>query len=344
MNREKYKDKGLSGLENLGNTCYINSCLQVISHMYELNHLFDDEIIQKKIQKKYDSVVFIEWNNLRKIMWNDNCVISPKQFIKTITLVAKLKGFETFVENSQNDISEFLLFLIECFHEALSREITMQILGTPENETDNVAVECFEMVKKMNSTKYSEIWNLFYAVQISEIYNMSTGEKVKIIPEQYFILNLSIPQHNKSPSLNDCLNYYIEDEIFEGNNNWLNEETKERINIKKKIQFWSFPTILVIDFKRFNLNFQKNHILVTFPLENLDLSKYVVGYSKNNCKYDLFGVCNHSGGVMGGHYTSYVKNANGKWYHFNDTQVSEVNVPETIITPKAYVLFYRKII
>jgi ubiquitin C-terminal hydrolase len=58
-------------------------------------------------------------------------------------------------------------------------------------------------------------------------------------------------------------------------------------------------------------------------------------------KYELYGVCNHSGGVMGGHYTAYVKNANNKWYHFNDTSVSEVGVQESIISPKAYVLFYR---
>ena len=36
------------------------------------------------------------------------------------------------------------------------------------------------------------------------------------------------------------------------------EKTKEKLNIKKRILFWSFPTILVIDFKRFNNKFQKN--------------------------------------------------------------------------------------
>jgi ubiquitin C-terminal hydrolase len=58
-------------------------------------------------------------------------------------------------------------------------------------------------------------------------------------------------------------------------------------------------------------------------------------------KYELYGVCNHSGSTMGGHYTAYVKNANGKWYHFNDTSVTEVS-ETSIVTPKAYVLFYRK--
>ena len=46
---------------------------------------------------------------------------------------------------------------------------------------------------------------------------------------------------------------------------------------------------------------------------------------------------------MGGHYTAAAKNANGKWYLFNDTQVTEItDLERTIITPKAYCLFYRK--
>jgi len=129
---------------------------------------------------------------------------------------------------------------------------------------------------------------------------------------------------------------------MEGENGWYNEETKERMDVRKKIQFWSFPNILVIDIKRFNQRGQKNQILVTFPINELDLSEYVIGYKKDMYKYELYGVCNHSGSTMGGHYTAYVKNANGKWYHFNDTSVTEVGAHESIISPKAYVLFYRK--
>ena len=86
----------------------------------------------------------------------------------------------------------------------------------------------------------------------------------------------------------------------------------------------------------------KNQILVNFPLNNLNLSKYVIGYDKENYVYDLYGVCNHSGSVLGGHYTAFVKNANNKWYHYNDTIVSEVSLETQIITPKAYCFFYRK--
>lgn len=339
MDITKYENKGLSGLANLGNTCFINSCMQIISHTYELNNFLENESYKKKLKNKYDSALLIEWDNLRKILWNENCVVSPGKFIKTIQKVAHLKKIEIFTGYLQNDASEFLLFIIDCFHNALSREIKITITGSPENETDNIAIKCFEMIKNCYSKDYSEIWNLFYAVQVSEISRTDNGKILSTNPEPYFMVDLPIPLDNKSPSLIDCFNYYVEGEIIQ---NYKDETTNEIVDIKKKILFWSFPNILAIDLKRFNSRFQKNQIYITFPIDELDLSSYVIGYKKENYKYELYAVCNHSGGVMGGHYTSYVKNANGKWYHYNDTSVSEVGIQDSIISPKAYVLFYRK--
>ena len=69
---------------------------------------------------------------------------------------------------------------------------------------------------------------------------------------------------------------------------------------------------------------------------------FILGYNKNSHTYDLYGVCNHSGRLQGGHYTSFVKTINDNWYHFNDTVVSKVNNTKTIISSKAYCLFYKK--
>jgi ubiquitin C-terminal hydrolase len=198
------------------------------------------------------------------------------------------------------------------------------------------------MVKNMYSKEYSEIWSLFFGIQVSELKTIKKNKRVNIIPESFFIIDLPIPTNNKSPSLIDCFNLYVEGEILEGDNGWFNEKKNRKEDVQKKMLFWSFPSILVIDFKRFNSRNQKNQILITFPFDELDLSEYVIGYKKNSYVYELYGVCNHSGSVLGGHYTSYVKNANGKWYHYNDTNVTEIQLLSSIISPKAYCLFYRK--
>jgi ubiquitin C-terminal hydrolase len=342
MLNEKYKDKGLSGLANLGNTCFLNSTLQVLSHTYELNTFLEDGNFEKKLNNINDSILLKEWDNLRLILWENNCIVSPNKFVNTVQKIAQIKGKEIFTGYNQNDLPEFLIFIIDCFHNALSREVKMCIEGEIKEEKDKVAVKCYETIKKMYEKDYSEIWNLFYGIQLSVIENKETQENINLIPEPYFIVSLPIPNNNKSPNLIDCFNLFVEKEVLDEDNKIVDEKTGEKIAINKKIMFWSLPNILVIDLKRFNSQNQKNQIMVDFQMENLDLADYIIGYNKNSYVYDLYAVCNHSGSVLGGHYTSFVKNANGKWYHYNDTNVAEVVLEQQIKTQKAYCFFYRK--
>lgn len=342
MSFDKYKDKGLTGLGNLGNTCFINSSIQILSHTYELNDFLNRGTYKKRLSNKYDSALLVEWDNLRTMMWSENCTISPGKFIKTIQKLAQIKKIDIFTGFSQNDLPEFLLFLIDCFHTSLAREVNMTINGSVQNTTDKIAVQCFEKIKSMYANEYSEIWNMFYGIHVSQIMSLESGEVLSTSPEPYFMINLSIPKDHKSPSLIDCFDLYVEGEILENENAWFNEKTNSKQNVKKKISYWSLPNILVVDIKRFNSQNMKNQIPINFPLDNLNLSKYVIGYKKDSYVYDLYGICNHSGNVFGGHYTSYVKNANDKWYHFNDTNVSEVTDFKQLVSPKAYCLFYRK--
>jgi ubiquitin C-terminal hydrolase len=339
---EKYIDKGLTGLGNLGNTCFVNSCIQILSHTYELNDFLDKLTYKKRLNNKPESALLIEWDNLRTMMWKENCTIAPGKFITTIQRVARMKKIDIFTGFAQNDLPEFLLFIIDCFHVSLAREVNMTINGSAQNNTDRIAVKCFEKIKAMYAKEYSEIWNLFYGIHVSQIISLETGEVLSGSPEPYFMIDLSIPTDKKEHTLLECFDLYVEGETLEGENAWFNEETNAKQNVKKKISYWSLPNILVIDIKRFASHTKKNQELVTFPLENLDLSKYVIGYKKESYVYDLYGICNHSGSVYGGHYTSYVKNANGKWYHFNDTFVNEVSDEQHLVSPKAYCFFYRK--
>ena len=103
------------------------------------------------------------------------------------------------------------------------------------------------------------------------------------------------------------------------------------------------PTsILIIDLKRWNFNGNKNNVFIDIPLSIIDLSKYIYGYKKLSYKYQLYGVCNHSGNSRGGHYTACVKNANNKWYLYNDTNVDLI-ADKDVITNQSYCLFFRKI-
>ena len=43
MLKSEYENKGLTGLSNVGNTCYLNSCMQILSHTYELSNFLNDE-------------------------------------------------------------------------------------------------------------------------------------------------------------------------------------------------------------------------------------------------------------------------------------------------------------
>jgi ubiquitin C-terminal hydrolase len=342
--RKKYVDRGLTGLANLGNTCFINSCLQILSHTYELHELFNDNNIGNKINKVVDSVVLLEWNKLRELMWSKNCTVAPHSFIRAVRLVAIKKDAVLFTDFRQNDAAEFMLFLIDCFHNGLKRNVDMNIRGNIHNEKDKMAKACYGMMKDMYTKEYSEIVKLFYGIHVSELRSCETSEVLGINPEPYFMVDLPIPD-KESITIQDCFDEYIKPELLVGENGRYNEKTKEKEDTEKRLLFWSMPDILIVDLKRFSHDGQrgkKNNALVYFdPDDTLDLQNYVSGYNSNKYRYELYGVANHMGEVCGGHYTAFIKNANNSWYHINDTRVSPITRSQNVVTSKAYCLFYR---
>lgn len=114
---------------------------------------------------------------------------------------------------------------------------------------------------------------------------------------------------------------------------------------------WACPDILVVHLKRFQfipgqyfVHREKINEFVHFPVEGLDLTRYVIGTHSADCPpiYDLYAVSHHMGGLGGGHYTATCQNfINKKWYHFNDSSVQEV-AAESAVNSSAYVLFYKR--
>jgi ubiquitin C-terminal hydrolase len=337
---ENKEGDGLTGLANLGNTCYLNSCMQVLSHTYPLNDFLKTNYTSK-INRVPDSILLMEWHKLKDLMWSENCTISPNGFLNAIRSISAIKGRELFTGFQQNDVSEFLLFMIDCFHNALSREVDVQISGTPNNYTDILAIKCYTMMRDMYKKDYSEMIDIFFGISVTQIQSIKTREILSCRPEMFCVLSLPIPQKKINLSLYDCLDEYCKVERLEEDNAYLNEKTNEKEAVDKGILFWSLPQILIIDIKRYDFSGKKLNNHIDIPLEEVNLSKYINGYNRESYIYNLYGICNHSGGTLGGHYTSYVKVKNGKWYEFNDTIVREIDT-DKLISNKSYCFFYIK--
>ena len=147
-------------------------------------------------------------------------------------------------------------------------------------------------------------------------------------------------------TLDDCLQYFTEEECLEKGNEWYCNQCKKRVMATKKIELFYLPRIMCICLTRFLkkgrfYDYAKNNSYVEFPIESLNMKKYICGPDKKFSKYDLFAVSQHYGGMGGGHYTAVCKNIDGNWYEYDDSYCSLTSA-KRVCTSAAYVLFYRR--
>lgn len=331
---------GLSGLINFGNTCYMNTAIQCLSNIpifrkYFLKKHFLNDL---KVNKKETNLT-IQWYKLLLGLWTKNCIITPNTFRQEIRILVFKSGMNmNLLGNGQNDVQEFLLFLLTNLHESLSKKVKMNITGEIKNEMDKCAKEALQSWIKFFKNDYSFIIKNFYSQQVSYIYDLNKNlRSTTYQPVCYYTL----PINDDCNSIYDCLDLYVDYE--EMDTKYYDEKTKENIDFLKQIKFWNTPNILIIVLKRFNNDGSKIESLIDFPIDELNLNKYCIGYDRNNNKFRLVSISNHIGNLNFGHYYSYVLNSiDNNWYEMNDTNISRID-KDSIITDKSYCLFYQKI-
>lgn len=147
-------------------------------------------------------------------------------------------------------------------------------------------------------------------------------------------------------TLQECLDEFGKPEILSDQNLWYCPQCKDHRRAEKKFELWKIPDILIIHIKRFSSvrNFRdKLDIMVDYPVEGLDMTKYVQDPDDGKSLiYDLIAVDNHYGGLGGGHYTAFAKNyITGDWLDYNDGHVSRRDAA-SVVSSNAYMLFYRR--
>ena len=128
--------------------------------------------------------------------------------------------------------------------------------------------------------------------------------------------------NNKYITLDDCLHLFTMEESLESGNEWLCKECQNKVNAQKKLEFFYLPKILCLCLSRFEKrgdDYRKNDEYIDFPLNNLNMNKYIIYESNLNYIYDIFAVSEHYGSRYGGHYTAICKNCDGNWYSYDDS-------------------------
>ncbi|XP_074862762.1 ubiquitin carboxyl-terminal hydrolase 8 isoform X2 [Carettochelys insculpta] len=331
----------LTGLRNLGNTCYMNSILQCLCNAPLLADYFNRNLYQEDINRLnllgHKGEVAEEFGIIMKALWTGQYrYISPKDFKITIGKIN-----EQFAGYSQQDSQELLLFLMDGLHEDLNKADNRKRYKEENNDhlDDFKAAElAWHKHKQLNE---SIIVALFQGQFKSTVQCLTCYKKSRTF-EAFMYLSLPLASTSKC-TLQECLRLFSKEEKLTDNNRFYCSHCKMRRDSLKKIEIWKLPPVLLVHLKRFSYDGrwkQKLQTSVDFPLESLDLSQYVIGPKSNLKRYNLFSVSNHYGGLDGGHYTAYCRNAaKQRWYKFDDHEVSEISA-SSVKSSAAYILFY----
>mmetsp|Transcript_40390 Transcript_40390/g.51993 ORF Transcript_40390/g.51993 Transcript_40390/m.51993 type:complete len:992 (+) Transcript_40390:113-3088(+) len=156
--------KGLVGLTNLGNTCFMNSIIQCLSASTPLREVFSSKayIADLNVDNPlgHKGKVAEGFASLMDVMYQDvedggGSVVAPRAFKRVIGDIApQFQGYD------QHDSQELLNFLLDGLHEDLNRVLVKESTNSVEggDRTDEeVAAESLLVYKKRNDSIIADL-------------------------------------------------------------------------------------------------------------------------------------------------------------------------------------------
>lgn len=207
--------KGIVGLNNMGNTCYLNSVIQVLSNMDEFRqYLFEGNFVGS-LKSELDNSLFYQTYRIIKHLWEttaDN--LSPKSFRnKFVQKQNQFMGFE------QQDSHEAMQFLLDNLHEEVAQPIDLNISVPDEmkpffdkceefynsdmknkntlkeiDDNPDKALDYFAMKYYSKLAKnYSEVSELFQSI-VCNLTKCSDCSHLSYSFDNSFMLSVSLPE------------------------------------------------------------------------------------------------------------------------------------------------------
>jgi ubiquitin carboxyl-terminal hydrolase 8 len=258
---------------------------------------------------------------------------------------------DVFAGFQQHDSHDFLVNLMNNFHEALSRNVQYRISGEIITELDRHITHAHEDWSRHYREKHSAILDIFSG-QFQTQMMCDVCRHIKYRYDPFMVLDIPIPDvedQKTQISLDHCFEAYVKPEQLSDSDRLECDKCRIKTRTHKVSTIWTLPHVLIVKLNRFKYHFDKGRFVsrkintfVTYKVDDFNLSQYVSSPLNDSTKYELYSIVCHTGDAGSGHYYSLCQNpVSLKWTCYNDSRISQIDNPQSIITNHAYILFYR---